>query len=275
MATPIPWLTAYLDVPADRSPDAERFWLAVTRAHLSSRRGGNQEFVTLLPDEGDAYLRMQRIDEGSGGVHLDLYSPDPEGLAEHAVSLGAIVTHTEPGFLVLTSPGGLPWCAVEHHGETTVPAPVRPAGKDTTAPPARVDRVVLFYPPDILDAEAAFWAAVTGWVMTPGDETPGDAPGARPSTAPVGRELSPPPGFPRPLTLLLESRPGPPTVVIEMATGSRAGVEQTAAAHERLGAARVASAPSTDADVAPEMRAPGGTPYQLTPRDPGNRGAHS
>ena len=49
----VTWLTAFLDVPADRWDTALRFWPEVTSTSLSSFRGPDAQFTTLVPAEGD------------------------------------------------------------------------------------------------------------------------------------------------------------------------------------------------------------------------------
>ena len=58
------WLTAFIDLPGPAFEDGCAFWAAVTGYTLSGRRGDNDQFVTLLPEKGDAFLRLQRVDEG-------------------------------------------------------------------------------------------------------------------------------------------------------------------------------------------------------------------
>ena len=91
-AIPVRWLTVFLDFPAGAFGAGVAFWAEVTGSTLSPFRGAAGEFATLLPPYGDAYLRVQRIADGSGGHHIDLHvdpalaSVDPA--AERAVALG-------------------------------------------------------------------------------------------------------------------------------------------------------------------------------------------
>ena len=136
------WITAFLDVPASRHAVATAFWCAVTGATTSPSRGAAGEFATLLPPDGDPYLRTQRLVSGPAGVHLDLHAPDRD--------------------LVPTrSPGGLPYCL--NDGETgTRPMPrIWAAGHASL-----VDQVCLDIPADKYDEECAFWADLTGWELS-------------------------------------------------------------------------------------------------------------
>jgi len=128
-AIPVRWLTVFLDFPADSFGARVAFWREVTGSTLSPFRGAAGEFATLLPADGDAYLRVQRVAGRSGGHHLDLHV-DPalasvEQAAERAVALGAKVLHRELGLVISASPGGFTFCLVRWHGEHSVPRPVR------------------------------------------------------------------------------------------------------------------------------------------------------
>lgn len=252
---PVRWATAFLDVTAARQPAAERFWLAITGTRLSPRRGPGGEFVTLLPPSGEAYLRLQRVAAGPGGIHLDLHGPDPEALATRAVALGAKTTFAEPGLVVLRSPGGLAFCAVELFESGTVPEPVDLDGTRT-----RLDQVAVDCPPDRAAAELGFWAALTGWAQIP-------------CQSPEFALLRPPEGTPRPLQLLIQRldtgaaagrEPRRVTAHLDLAAGPTETHRRAAvAAHEHRGAVVQAEGRSWTV-----LRAPGGTTYCLTDRDP-------
>lgn len=68
----ITWLTSFLDTPDADFEARTRFWSAITDWHLSQLRGEHSEFATFVPPRGDPLLRVQRIDEGAPGVHIDL-----------------------------------------------------------------------------------------------------------------------------------------------------------------------------------------------------------
>ncbi len=149
------WLTTFLDRPASSFDATVAFWTAVTGTTLSAARGEHGEFATLVPPDGDAYLRMQRVAAGPGGSHLDLHTDDIVALAETAERLGASVEQRLDDVVVLRSPAGLLFCSVRHRGEA-----VRP----TTGV---VDQVCIDVPPDEYEQECAFWAALTGWEHRP------------------------------------------------------------------------------------------------------------
>jgi hypothetical protein len=163
-AVPVRWLTVFLDFPADSFGAGVAFWREVTGSGLSPFRGAAGEFATLLPADEDAYLRVQRVADGSGGGHhLDLHV-DPalasvEQAAERAVALGAKVLHRELGLVISASPAGFTFCLVRWHGESTVPGPVRLDG----AGASRADAFWLDVPAGVFERERSFWSALTGW----------------------------------------------------------------------------------------------------------------
>ena len=150
------WISAFLDLPAASFAPATRFWGEVTGYRLSEPRGEHREFGTLVPQTGDDFLRVQRVQDGPGGLHLDLHVADPRASAEAAKHLGAGEV-ADRGYVVMRSPGGFPFCFV------TEVAGVRPeplVHDDGTA--SMVDQVCLDMPVAAYDEECAFWAAVTG-----------------------------------------------------------------------------------------------------------------
>lgn len=191
------WITAFVDVPASRHAAAERFWAGVTGSTLSARRGGDGEFATYLPPDGDAYLRSQRIQSGPAGIHLDLHLGDRD-------------------LEVRRSPGGLPYCL--SGGETGVrPMPRIWAGGQASL----VDQVCLDIPPARYDEECAFWADLTGWEL-------------RDSGRAEFRSLVRPDGMPlRILLQRLEEAEGPVRAHLDLATSDRAAETDR---HRELGA---------------------------------------
>jgi Glyoxalase-like domain len=138
------WLTAFLDLPPDDVDTALSFWQGVTGYDVSARRGDDDEFATLLPPSGDAYLRVQRLGSGDPGIHVDLHGPDQT-------------------FEVRRSPGGLPYCLVDA-SESVRPAPATwPDGNRSM-----VDQVCFDIPPELWEVECQYWADLTGWELFDG-----------------------------------------------------------------------------------------------------------
>ncbi|MEU8279136.1 VOC family protein [Microbispora bryophytorum] len=94
---------AFVDRPRERFEAAAPFWTAVTGTRLSSRRGDDGEFATLLPQSGDACVKLQAVGDG-GGAHLDLEVDDVRASMTRAVALGAAVADYHGDWAVLRSP---------------------------------------------------------------------------------------------------------------------------------------------------------------------------
>ncbi|WP_183093627.1 VOC family protein [Nocardioides stalactiti] len=150
------WITAFLDFAAGGFDEGVRFWSAVTSFDVSPRRGQAGEFATLLPDDGDPFLRVQRLAEGPDRIHLDLHVGDPRRAADRAIGLGAqeVADH---GYVVLRSPGGLTFCFVSHEAAT------RPGPTSWPAGASLVDQVCLDVPATAYQGESVFWRDLTGW----------------------------------------------------------------------------------------------------------------
>jgi predicted enzyme related to lactoylglutathione lyase len=156
----IRWLTASIDRPAQDLEAAVQFWTAATGSSLSAPRGDHGQFATLLPPDGDAYLRVQRVEHG-GGSHLDVHVDDVDAFVRRAVTAGADVHRWPTGLVVLQSPAGVACCVVEHRGESVRPRPQTLAG----AALHLVDQLCLDIPVASFDDECQFWSQVTGWDM--------------------------------------------------------------------------------------------------------------
>lgn len=161
----IAWTTAFLDSTAADWSRTLAFWQAATATTLSPFRGPDDEFVTLVPADGDAFLRAQRVGSGPGGVHLDLHVPDLRAAADAAALLGAREVAASD-HVVMTSPGGFAFCFVDAYPARR-PAPVpwpRPGGGTHAS---LLDQLAIDVPADRWDAERRFWAALTGWAEHP------------------------------------------------------------------------------------------------------------
>jgi hypothetical protein len=161
------WITVFLDFPDPAFGSGVAFWREVTGYRLSGPRGESGEFATLLPSDGDPYLRVQRVLDGPGGCHIDLHidtaSESLDGAASRAVRLGASVLHRDDddGLIVASSPGGLAFCLVGWAGENVVPDPLVTAGGAI-----RVDTFCIDVPPERFQGECSFWSELTGWETT-------------------------------------------------------------------------------------------------------------
>lgn len=165
-ATPT-WITLYLDVDPASSDAGIAFWRAVTGYGLSAARGEDGEFATLVPPAGDAHLRVQWLRSGPSRLHLDVHVVDIPAAVPAAERLGARVVTRWPkggGFVLLASPGGLPFCLVPSLETRPVEPAAWPGGRSV------VDQACLDVPPRLYDAEFAFWRDLTGYAATPPGE---------------------------------------------------------------------------------------------------------
>jgi len=155
----IAWLTAFLDFPETAVTTGGSFWEAITNSTLSAPRGVANEFATLIPERGDAYLRVQRVNQGMATCHLDLHVDNLEIAASDAQKLGAALIHQSPGLFIFNSPGGLTFCVVEHQGERERPTPsIWPGGHRSI-----VDQVCIDIPLNAFLEECEFWSKLTRW----------------------------------------------------------------------------------------------------------------
>ncbi len=246
----VTWLTAFLDTPRTESGAAGvAFWQQVTGWGSSARRGQAGEFVTLVPGDGDAVLRVQEVAGPAAGVHLDVHVEDLAAAREAAVGLGGgiVVDQTDDAELVvLRSPGGLAFCLTPSGSERVVPAPVRGASGRRS----RVDQLCLDVAAERFEDELAFWSALTGWP-------------SRPGRLAEFASLQRPSGMP--LRLLFQRLGSPPptgrtSAHLDLACEDRDAEERV---HRGLGATVLRRTPfwTTLAD-------PAGRPYCLTRRDP-------
>jgi hypothetical protein len=236
----IRWLTAFIDLPAPDFEAGTSFWARATDSTVSEPRGAAQEFATLLPPDGDAYLRVQRVASGGGGIHLDLHVDNVTAFAWRAVSLGAVeLDRPEEELVLLTSPGGFVFCVVAE------PASLRPMTW-----PGIVDQVCLDVNPSWFDDEAAFWAALTLWEPSRAKHSEFEV-------------LQRPDGLPLRLVLqrLDDDRPGPVKGHLDLAGGAQ--LDAVVDRHLDLGARAVRRTPSWVT-----LRDPVGQEYCVTRREP-------
>jgi len=238
------WVSAFLDFGSGDFDRGTAFWRDVTGYLVSETRGETDQFATLVPPDGDDYLRVQHLDDGPGRIHLDLHVDQPTYAAEAAVELGGhVLVRHEAGYVVLRSPGGLVFCFVSH------PAAQRPAA--VTWPDghrSQVDQVCLDVPPAAYDVEVAFWQGLTGWDLTEVDEREFE-------------RLQPPDDQPlRWLVQRLDDDGGPVRAHLDLAAEDR---DAEVARHVALGATEVARH-----EWWTVLADPVGTTYCITRRTP-------
>ncbi|MET7570881.1 VOC family protein [Streptomyces sp. NPDC005492] len=233
------WTYAFVDRPLGLSAPARAFWTAVTDTRLSEPRGEQEEFVTLLAAGADACVKVQGVESGPGGAHLDFSVADVPAFVASALRLGADTVAEHDGWAVLRSPAGQLFCAVPWHGESVRPPVV--AG-------SRLDQVCIDIGPGSYDAEVAFWSALLpDWASLAG-------------ALPEFHVLKPPPGLPIRVLLQRLGEDRPASAHLDLAC---ADIEATRARHEELGASVVSHGRHWTV-----MRDPAGGTYCLTGRDP-------
>lgn len=243
---PVRWTTAFLDLPDALHAATAAFWAAATATTASAPRGDRDQFATLVPRSGDAFLRVQRL-PGAPRVHLDLHVDDVPAAARSAVGLGARVLVTAE-HVVLASPGGFVFCLVPDRGERRRPGPVTGARGGR----ALVDQVALDVPAGLVARELEFWTTLTGWASD-GDVSGPLVPLVRPAGTPLR---------------LLVQRLG----ADDARTSTTAHLDLAAAGPDRRTV--VAEHVDLGAQVVREgarwtvMRDPAGSQYCLTDRDP-------
>lgn len=161
------WLTAFFDFPASEFGPEVTFWRAITGSTVSPPRGRSKQFATLDPFHGDPYLRVQRVDDGPGGMHLDVHVDDPEAGAREAESLGATVQGSnEVGIITMRSPVGGVFCLVPWTGEELRARPIRWPGGAISI----VDQLRFQVPTADFHTEVNFWSTLTakGAIATDG-----------------------------------------------------------------------------------------------------------
>ncbi|MFC4126756.1 VOC family protein [Nocardia rhizosphaerae] len=238
----IRWMWAFLDRPAESFDECVRFWATVTGSTVSAPRGERGEFVTLLPERGQAWVKMQAVGDG-GGIHLDLDVDDVAAAVSVATRLGATVRTVEPDYTVLTSPAGQTFCCTPYRREAPALTAVVTAPDGTRT---RLDQICLDLSAADLTVDTVFWQELTDWPLSPG---------RRPEFARLR-------GGDGPLQFLLQrlDTPRPAGAHVDLASTD---IAATAAWHESLGATHVA-----DGSGWIVLRDPSGTTYCVTGRDP-------
>lgn len=147
----MPWLHAFMDVPAEQRAGALDFWSQALGWPSGVPWDQHPEFVSFVPPDGRAYVHLQQIG-GPPRLHLDVESDDVGRTAGEAVALGAEKVGVHERWMTLRSPGGLPFCVVPT-GEPRAPGPVTwPDGHRS-----RMVQVCIDSPTSAHEAEVAFW----------------------------------------------------------------------------------------------------------------------
>jgi hypothetical protein len=238
----IRWIWAFIDRPLGRFEQAAAFWTTVTDSRLSTRRGSDGEFATLLPPSGHAAVKLQGV-HGPGGAHLDLEVNDVPAAIDAARGLGGRVVAPHLGWAVMRSPGGQLFCLVPWDGAALRP----PVVEHPDGTSSRLDQVCLDVSPAGYEVEKAFWTTLTGWRLHAG-------------ALPEFDLLKPPPGLPVRMLLQRLGSDRAASAHVDLACSD---IQAARSWHERCGASVVGSRPHWIV-----MEDPAGGTYCLTARDP-------
>jgi hypothetical protein len=157
------WVWAFVDRPLERFDQAAAFWANVTDSRVSTRRGCDGEFVTLLPRSGHPSLKLQGV-HGPGGALLDLEVNDVPAAVDVARGVGATVVAPHPDWAVMRSPGGQLFCLTPWEGAAArAPMVEHPDGTSS-----RLDQLYLDVAPAGYEVEKSFWTALTWWELHTG-----------------------------------------------------------------------------------------------------------
>jgi hypothetical protein len=160
----IRWLSAVFDFPADDFGDEVTFWRAIAGSTVSPPRGDRRQFASLEPFTGDPHLRVQRVDTGVGGVHLDIHVDDVSDAAAVAESLGASRIEETPDGITLQTPAGFTVCMVPWGGERRRSRPIRWPGDTISI----IDQLCIDVPARRFEKECTFLSRLTGWELEGG-----------------------------------------------------------------------------------------------------------
>lgn len=242
----IRWLTAFFDFPAPQFGDEVTFWRAIAGSTVSPPRGDNKEFASLEPFNGDPHLRVQRVVDGPGGLHLDMHVSDHRAGAAECEAAGATYLSSTDDYSVMRSPAGFTFCLNEWLGESVRSRPIRWPGASISI----IDEVLITVPRAVFDDEVRFWSSITGWRADPAPPKSDDPASTRFLRA-----------DPLPLSVVL-------TPVSDDEVGAQVALAATSVAdevarHEDWGATVVA-----DTITSVLMADPVGRPYRITNRNP-------
>lgn len=251
MRPEITWLSIFADVPAAQYAIACAFWQEVTATTAGAPAGDDREFTPLVPAADDGFFWLQRVHRDDGGWHPDLHVRNVAEAARHAVDHGARPVQETADLVVLETPAGQPFCLVR---DGRAQPRQRPPTPEWGSGRSLADQLCLDIPAGEYDADAAFWAELTGW-------SPAE------TNAPEFRRLSPPGG--QPVQFLLQR------LGAEDAVGPRAHLDMAAddadaevLRHHALGATTVGARAGWTT-----LHDPVGLTYCVTRRRPGDHGS--
>jgi hypothetical protein len=100
-----------IDVPAADHGRELAFWSAATGQVLAKFDRHPEYHGAPLHGE-DLWLLIQRLDDGTARVHIDLHTDDLAAERTRLEKLGAELVQQVHGWLVMRDPAGLPFCVI-------------------------------------------------------------------------------------------------------------------------------------------------------------------
>ncbi len=155
--SPVSWMHAFVDAPAERVERARSFWSAVLGWPPGEPWSRHPEFVSLTPSAGTSYVHVQCIG-GAPRVHLDVVGDVERDTARLEV-LGARAGYRGAAWQAMTSPGGLPFCVCDASWPHERPA----AAVWADGHRSRLVQMTVDVPAERFASELEFWRRATGW----------------------------------------------------------------------------------------------------------------
>jgi Glyoxalase-like domain len=100
-----------LDVPAADHDKEVAFWQAAA-GHPLTAIEGEPEYHGALLDSPRMWLFVQRLDEGSSRMHLDIHTDDVDAEVSRVERLGAVRVRQVRSWWVMQDPAGLFFCVL-------------------------------------------------------------------------------------------------------------------------------------------------------------------
>lgn len=100
-----------IDVPPADHDRELAFWSAATGQPLAQFDSHPEYHGAALPGQ-EFWLLVQRLDEGPGGVHIDIHTDDPAAEIARLEKLGAELVRQAHSWWIMRDPAGLLFCVI-------------------------------------------------------------------------------------------------------------------------------------------------------------------